>query len=377
MNKKAILVLENGLIFHGNSIGKNGLTTGEVVFNTSITGYQEILSDPSYFNQIIVFTQPYIGNTGINTKDSESDKIYAKGIICNSICNNKNHYDDKMSLQKYILKNNIIAISNVDTRKITRIIRKYGIQKGCIFTEKNSNYYNAHQKLKKKTNNNTKKNTFTIYSIDKNNLNTNYRKQKKNYFNVIVYDFGIKKNILNILYKRKCNLYIAHPHTNFKKIVYLFKKKYKKKIHGVFLSNGPGNPKNNKNIIKDIIKFEKNNIPIFGICLGHQLIGMAYGSQIKKMKHGHHGSNHPVQDILQKKIIITAQNHNFNIKKKNLPENIIITHKSLFDDSIQGISIKNKPVFGFQGHPESSPGPHDTLYLFDTFISNMKKYNNN
>ncbi|CAL4319156.1 glutamine-hydrolyzing carbamoyl-phosphate synthase small subunit [Buchnera aphidicola] len=381
MKKNAVLILEDGNIFYGKSIGIKGITSGEIVFNTSMTGYQEILTDPSYKNQIITFTAPHIGNVGTNSNDEESKKIHAKGIVIKKISLKPSNYRSKQTLQKYLRKNNKITITNIDTRKLTRIIRNKGSQKGCIISEyKNiyaiKNYQDAillKKKIKKKT---KSKKKLTTYSWSKKSLNLKKKIQiKKNFkyfnkkpINIIVYDFGVKQNILKMLFDRNCNITVVSKNTAYKKI-----KKYKPQ--GIFLSNGPGDPRKFKNSIKIIKKILKKKIPIFGICLGHQILALANKAKIKKMKFGHHGANHPVKILKNNKIIITSQNHNYVINEKKLPKNIKITHRSLFDNTIQGIKIKKNFAFSFQGHPEASPGPQDAKFLFDKFINMINKKN--
>ncbi|CAL4319447.1 Carbamoyl-phosphate synthase small chain [Buchnera aphidicola (Thelaxes suberi)] len=378
MNKKAVLVLENGMIFHGYSIGINGSIIGEIVFNTSMTGYQEILSDPSYSNQIITFTFPQIGNTGINKNDQESDRVHAKGIIIHTLTKISSNQRSTNSLQNYLIQNKIIGITGIDTRKITHILRRLGSQKGCIFTEHQEDYYSAYKKIKKFSGIeyldlarivSTKKSYFFVKNTQ---INNSFIKEKK--FNVIVYDFGVKKSILKILSQKNCSVNIVPAEMPFEEIIKIYKKN-KKRIDGIILSNGPGDPRPCTYAIKNIKKIIIKKIPILGICLGHQLLALANGANIKKMKYGHHGSNHPVKDLINNQVIITAQNHNFTIDSKNLPNNIKITHVSLFDKSIQGITLKNTPALGFQGHPESNPGPEDSSYIFNIFIEKMKILN--
>ncbi|WP_343187855.1 glutamine-hydrolyzing carbamoyl-phosphate synthase small subunit [Buchnera aphidicola (Periphyllus koelreuteriae)] len=373
MKNTAILILEDGSKFYGESIGINGISDGEVVFNTSMTGYHEILTDPSYKNQIITFTYPHIGNVGINSNDEESSFIHAKGIIIKNISPISSHYRSQTTLLKYLKKKKIITITNIDTRKLTKKIRKSGSQKGCIICLKKipkfKNYKEVlkYKKLKfpkKKIILNIKNN---ILNKKKINIYNNFKKKNIKFKkNIVVYDFGIKKNIINILIKKKCKITVISKNFKYKKVLKL-------SPDGIFLSNGPGDPRNFISAIQSIKKLIPYNIPMFGICLGHQILALANNAKIIKMKFGHHGANHPVQDIKTKKIIITSQNHNFIIDKKTLPKNIKITYLSLFDKTIQGIKIKNKPIFSFQGHPESSPGPHDASFLFNYFIKLMNK----
>ncbi|WP_343183638.1 glutamine-hydrolyzing carbamoyl-phosphate synthase small subunit [Buchnera aphidicola] len=380
MKNTAILILEDGSKFYGESIGINGMSDGEVVFNTSMTGYQEILTDPSYKNQIITFTYPHIGNVGINSNDEESSFIHAKGIVIKNISPISSNYRSQTTLLKYLKKKKIITITNIDTRKLTKKIRKSGSQKGCIICLKNIPKFKNYKEVlkyknlkfqKKKVTLNIKNNILNKKKINiYNNLKKkNIQFKKNNIKNIIVYDFGIKKNIINILIKKKCKITIISKNFKYKKILKL-------SPDGIFLSNGPGDPRNFISAIQSIKKLIPYKIPMFGICLGHQILALANNAKIIKMKFGHHGANHPVQDVKTKKIIITSQNHNFIIDKKTLPKNIKITYLSLFDKTIQGIKIKNKPIFSFQGHPESSPGPHDASFLFNYFIKLMNKKTN-
>ncbi|CAL4042261.1 Carbamoyl-phosphate synthase small chain [Buchnera aphidicola (Phyllaphis fagi)] len=370
MKKSALLVLEDGTIFQGKSIGYNGISIGEIVFNTAMTGYEEILTDPSYKNQIITFTYPHIGNTGINQHDTESHCIQVQGIIIRSISLVTSHYQSIYSLSEYLKNNNIVGISDIDTRKLTRILRNKGTQYGCIITD-----YNFSLAYKYAKNINQFKNIDLVKKIStkqiyhwktKNQLIQNHNNNKKiTLFHVIVYDFGVKHNILRILSQKKCYLTIVPAYTSYQEVLNL-------QPDGIVLSNGPGDPRVCINAIKNIKKFIHINIPIFGICLGHQLLALANGAKIIKMKFGHHGSNHPVKNIKTNQVMITTQNHNFTVDNIDLPKNIKITHISLFDQTIQGIKIINKNAFSFQGHPEASPGPNDSELLFNQFIEYMK-----
>ncbi|VFP85716.1 Carbamoyl-phosphate synthase small chain [Buchnera aphidicola (Cinara pseudotaxifoliae)] len=369
MIKLAHLVLENGTVFQGISAGIEGETIGEVVFNTAMTGYQEIITDPSYHGQIISFTNPHIGNVGTNKQDEESKKIFAKGIVAKSISSISSNFRSTQDLLKYIKKKKIIAISNIDTRKLTHILRKYGSQYGCIQSELYMDKKKAIKKIlnyknKKKKNINISIGVKNIQEwIPKNSRHNTYQRKK---FHVIVYDFGVKNNILNILHEKNCKITLIPPTISVNKVISL-------KPSGILLSNGPGDPRLYIKSIKDTKKLLNLSIPIFGICLGHQILALSLGAKIIKMKFGHHGSNHPIQNIHTKKVFITTQNHNFTIDKQSIPKNIIITYTSLFDNTIQGISLKNHPSFSFQGHPESTPGTHDAHTLFDKFIKNMQK----
>ncbi|WP_343183186.1 glutamine-hydrolyzing carbamoyl-phosphate synthase small subunit [Buchnera aphidicola (Neophyllaphis podocarpi)] len=367
MSTSAVLVLEDGTLFYGKSVGIEGWTVGEVVFNTSMTGYQEIITDPSYSHQIITLTYPHIGNVGTNEEDVESNKIYTRGLIIRNMSNIASNYRSTQNLKDYLIANKIIAISDIDTRKLTRLLRDKGTKNGCIIAGNKPETILAYEKAK-----NFKgiKGKDLVKEVTTNKIyqwNKNIELNKKENFKVIVCDYGIKKNILKILEKKGCNLIITPAKTSAEKIINLIP-------DGIFLSNGPGDPKPCTYIINTIKKLLEYEIPIFGICLGHQLLALASGAKTKKMKFGHHGGNHPVIDVKNNKVIITSQNHSFTVEDVNIPKNIEITHKSLFDGSIQGIHRKDKPAFGFQGHPEASPGPNDAIFLFDYFIKLMKNY---
>ena len=371
-----ILVLENKKIFKGIGIGYQGSATGEVCFNTSLTGYQEIISDPSYAGQIINFTFPHIGNVGTNKEDHESDKIWTKGVIFNSEITEPSNYRSFLHLDSWLKRNKIVGITGLDTRSLTNIIRDKGAPKGTIsFSKKGkfniSKLYNITSKwsglnnldLAKEVS--TKKNyLWKGFKTWKKGLG--YKKNKKNSFHVVAIDYGIKKNILRYFSDFDCKVTVVSCKTDADKIISL-------NPNGVFLSNGPGDPAaTGKYAIQIIKKLIKKNLPIFGICLGHQILGLALGAKTKKMKLGHRGANHPVKNLIDGKVEITSQNHGFEIVQRDLPKNIEITHKSLFDNSIEGIRLKNKPVFSVQYHPEANPGPQDSVYLFKKFISNMR-----
>ena len=371
-----ILVLENKKIFKGIGIGYQGSATGEVCFNTSLTGYQEIISDPSYAGQIINFTFPHIGNVGTNKEDHESDKIWTKGVIFNSEITEPSNYRSFLHLDSWLKKNKIVGITGLDTRSLTNIIRDKGAPKGTIsFSKKGkfniSKLYNITSKWSGLNNLDlaeevsTKKNyLWKGFKTWKKGLG--YKKNKKNSFHVVAIDYGIKKNILRYFSDFDCRITVVSCKTDADKIISL-------NPNGVFLSNGPGDPAaTGKYAIQIIKKLIKKNLPIFGICLGHQILGLALGAKTKKMKLGHRGANHPVKNLIDGKVEITSQNHGFEIVQRDLPKNIEITHKSLFDNSIEGIRLKNKPVFSVQYHPEANPGPQDSVYLFKKFISNMK-----
>ncbi|WP_369665112.1 glutamine-hydrolyzing carbamoyl-phosphate synthase small subunit [Buchnera aphidicola] len=381
MGQLAVLVLEDGTRFHGRSIGAKGTTVGEVVFNTSITGYQEIITDPSYSHQIVTLTHPHIGNIGTNCNDEESSKIHIRGLIIRDMSPISSNYRSEKSFSSYLKENNIVAISDIDTRKLTRILRTKGSQNGCIIEDKKENYSVAYQKAKKFLSLQgldlaKKVSTKFIYNWDKgsffiNKSKSKLEKKKKFLFHIVVYDFGVKRNILRMLVDRGCYLTVVPAKTDPKIALNL-------NPDGIFLSNGPGDPRPCDYAIHAIQCFLKKNIPIFGICLGHQLLALASGANIIKMKFGHHGGNHPVKEIKTNRVIITSQNHSFTVDAKNMPNNIAITHSSLFDGTLQGLCLTDKLAFSFQGHPEASPGPHDASSLFDHFIKllNQVKFSN-
>ena len=372
-----ILVLENKKVFKGIGIGYKGEATGEVCFNTSLTGYQEIISDPSYAGQIINFTFPHIGNVGTNKEDYESDKIWTKGVIFNSEITSPSNYRSLMHLDAWLKKNRIVGITGLDTRGLTDFIRDKGAPKGTIAHEKDGKF-----NISKLTNSTVKwsglKNLdlaekvttpkkYVWKGLKTWKKETGYKKNNKNSFHVVAIDYGIKKNILRYFSDFNCKVTVVSCKTSSDKILSL-------KPNGIFLSNGPGDPaatgKYAINIIKNLIK---KNLPIFGICLGHQILALTLGAKTKKMKLGHRGANHPVKNLIDDKVEITSQNHGFEIVRESLPKKIEITHKSLFDDCIEGIKLKNKPIFSVQYHPESNPGPQDSVYLFQEFINNIKK----
>jgi carbamoyl-phosphate synthase small subunit len=372
-----ILVLEDKTIFKGFGIGYQGAATGEVCFNTSLTGYQEIISDPSYAGQIINFTFPHIGNVGTNKEDLESDKVWTKGVIFNSEITSPSNYRSLVSLDLWLKKNKIVGITGLDTRGLTNSIRDKGAPKGTISFSRKGNFnisklinittkWNGLKNLDLAEQVTTRKNYiwsgFKTWKKD-----TGYLKNKKYSLHVVAIDYGIKKNILRYFSDLSCKITVVSCKTNSKDILKL-------KPDGIFLSNGPGDPaatgKYAIGIIKELIK---NNLPIFGICLGHQILALALGAKTKKMKLGHRGANHPVKNLIKDNVEITSQNHGFEIIKETLPRNIEVTHKSLFDNCIEGIKLKNKPIFSVQYHPESNPGPQDSVYLFEEFINNIKK----
>jgi len=376
-NNTGILVLENRRIFRGIGIGYQGEATGEVCFNTSLTGYQEIISDPSYAEQIINFTFPHIGNVGTNNEDFESDKIWTKGVIFNSEITSPSNYRSFQHLDAWLKKNKIVGITGLDTRSLTNFIRDKGAPKGTIAHSKKGKFHinklatstikwSGLKNLDLAEKVSTQKN-YIWKGLKTWKKEYGYKKNNQNLFHVVAIDYGIKKNILRYFSDFKCKVTVVSCKTPAEKILSL-------KPNGVFLSNGPGDPAaTGQYAIKIIQNLIKKKMPLFGICLGHQMLALALGGKTKKMKLGHRGANHPVKNLINDNVEITSQNHGFEVVKENLPKNILITHKSLFDNSIEGIKLRNKPVFSVQYHPESNPGPQDSVYLFQEFINNMKK----
>ena len=374
----AILALENKTIFKGIGLGYEGEVTGEVCFNTSLTGYQEIISDPSYAGQIINFTFPHIGNVGTNNEDLESEKIWTRGVIFNSEITDPSNYRSLLNLNYWLKKNKIVGITGLDTRSLTNYIRDKGAPKGTI-SNKKSGKFNINKLIKTSIKwpglngmdlaelVSTQK-TYTWKGLKTWNKKKGYIKNKKKKLKIVAIDYGIKKNILRYFSNYDCEVKVVSCKQTAEDILKL-------KPHGVFLSNGPGDPAaTGRYAIKTVQTLIKSNIPIFGICLGHQILALALNAKTKKMKLGHRGANHPVKNLITHKVEITSQNHGFEVIKESLTKNITITHKSLFDNSIEGIKYKNKPVFSVQYHPESNPGPQDSHYLFSDFINEVKKY---
>ena len=372
-----ILILENKKVFKGIGLGYKGEATGEVCFNTSLTGYQEIISDPSYAGQIINFTFPHIGNVGTNKEDYESDKIWTKGVVFNSEITSPSNYRSFLHLDAWLKKNKIVGITGLDTRSLTNFIRDKGAPKGTIAHSKNGKFnisklINSTIKWSGLKNLDLAAKVSTSKDYNWKGLKTwkketGYKKNVKSFFHVVAIDYGIKKNILRYFSDFNCKVTVVSCKTSAEKILTL-------KPNGIFLSNGPGDPAaTGKYAIKIINDLIKKNLPVFGICLGHQILALALGAKTRKMKLGHRGANHPVKNLVHDKVEITSQNHGFEIVKESLPNNVEVTHKSLFDNCIEGIRLKNKPIFSVQYHPESNPGPHDSVYLFQEFINNMKK----
>lgn len=373
MTVPALLALEDGSIFRGVAIGAPGEAVGEVVFNTALTGYQEILTDPSYAEQIVTLTYPHIGNVGVNEEDAESDRVWAKGLIIRDLTMVVSSFRAEKSLPDYLKDNNIVGIADIDTRRLTRILREKGAQNGCIMAGDNISEEKAlaaarafpglkGMDLAKEV---TTDKTFS-WTDSTWELGVGHRKLEDEKFHVVAYDYGAKRNILRMLVERGCRLTVVPAQTSAKDVLAL-------KPDGVFLSNGPGDPEPCDYAINAIREILDTNIPVFGICLGHQLLALASGAKTQKMKFGHHGANHPVKDLDRNVVMITSQNHGFAVDEKTLPETLRATHVSLFDGSLQGIHRTDKPAFSFQGHPEASPGPHDAAPLFDHFIELMQQ----
>ncbi|MCQ4145502.1 MULTISPECIES: glutamine-hydrolyzing carbamoyl-phosphate synthase small subunit [Vogesella] len=366
----AILALADGTLFKGVAIGANGHTVGEVVFNTAMTGYQEILTDPSYTRQIVTLTYPHIGNVGANSEDTESGAVFASGLIIRDLPLLHSNFRAEESLSDYLKRNNVVAIADIDTRKLTRILREKGAQPGCIMAgdideakavELARGFGSmAGQDLAKVV---SCKEAYG-WTTREWRLGQGYVEQTETPFHVVAYDFGVKRNILRMLAERGCKLTVVPAETPAKDVLAL-------KPDGVFLSNGPGDPEPCDYAISAIRDILDTKLPVFGICLGHQLLGLATGGKTSKMKFGHHGANHPVQDLDSGRVMITSQNHGFQVDEASLAANVRITHRSLFDQTVQGIALTDRPAFSFQGHPEASPGPEDVAYLFDRFISLM------
>jgi carbamoyl-phosphate synthase small subunit len=371
LNTLALLALEDGTVFRGISIGAEDCSVGEVVFNTSITGYQEILTDPSYARQIVTLTYPHIGNVGINREDVESTGVYASGLVVRDVPARLSNWRADKSLFDYLKENRVVGIAGIDTRKLTRILRDKGAQRGCLMAGKeiDPDYAVAKARefpglqgmdLAKEV---TARQSYA-WSETSWRLGQGYGELDQNRFHVVAYDFGVKRNILRLLADRGCRLTIVPATTSAREVLLL-------KPDGIFLSNGPGDPEPCDYAIQAIREFLNIQIPVFGICLGHQLLALASGARTMKMKFGHHGANHPVQELDTGRVLITSQNHGFAVDEDSLPRNVRPTYRSLFDGSLQGVELTDRPAFSFQGHPEASPGPHDLTPLFDRFIESM------
>ena len=372
MNTQALLALEDGTIFRGVAIGAEGRSVGEVVFNTSMTGYQEILTDPSYARQIVTLTYPHIGNVGINQEDVESRGLFASGLVVRDVPTRLSNWRASQSLSDYLVEHTIIGIGGIDTRKLTRILRDRGAQRGCLMAGPSVNEDDAlaaarafpglqGMDLAKEV---TASSSYS-WSEGSWRLGEGYGAIDSGQFHVVAYDFGVKRNILRFLADRGCRLTVVPATTSAEAVLNL-------KPDGIFLSNGPGDPEPCDYAIAAIKVFLDRRIPVFGICLGHQLLGLAAGARTAKMKFGHHGANHPVQELDSGRVLITSQNHGFAVDESSLPDHVRPTYRSLFDGSLQGIELTDRPAFSFQGHPEASPGPHDLKPLFDRFVDQMK-----
>jgi carbamoyl-phosphate synthase small subunit len=371
LSTPAILALEDGSIFKGIGIGAVGETVGEVVFNTAMTGYQEILTDPSYARQIVTLTYPHIGNTGVTSEDEESSQVWAAGLVIRDLPLLASNFRSEQSLEDYLKERNVVAIADIDTRRLTRILREKGAQNGCIITGENLDEARALELAKafaglKGMDLAKEVSVKESYEWTEGSwkLGEGHTKPDTSKFHVVAYDFGVKRNILRMLADRGCRLTVVPAQTPASEVLAM-------NPDGIFLSNGPGDPEPCDYAITAIQEILETDIPVFGICLGHQLLGLASGAKTQKMKFGHHGANHPVETIAENTVMITSQNHGFAIDETTLPDNLEMTHRSLFDKSLQGIQRTDKKAFSFQGHPEASPGPHDCAPLFDKFIENM------
>ncbi|SHG45042.1 carbamoyl-phosphate synthase small subunit [Marisediminitalea aggregata] len=364
----ALLVLEDGSVFKGTAIGAQGVSVGEVVFNTSMTGYQEILTDPSYAEQIVTLTYPHIGNTGTNPEDVESDKIWSKGLVIRDLPLVASNFRNEQTLSDYLKANNIVGIADIDTRRLTRILRDKGAQNGCIMCVDSLDEAEALSQAKAFPGLKGMDLAKVVSTTETQQwdggvweLGTGYKTGSDYKYHVVAYDYGAKHNILRMLVDRGCKLTLVPAQTPAEDVLAM-------NPDGVFLSNGPGDPEPCDYAIEAIKTIVDTGLPVFGICLGHQLLALASGAKTVKMKFGHHGANHPVKDLERDIVMITSQNHGFAVDEASLPDTLKVTHISLFDKSLQGIHRTDKPAFSFQGHPEASPGPHDAAALFDHFI---------
>jgi carbamoyl-phosphate synthase small subunit len=372
LERPALLALEDGTVFDGIAIGSDGCSVGEVVFNTAMTGYQEILTDPSYARQIVTLTYPHIGNTGTNGLDAESDRPFAAGLVVRDVPARASNWRSDRCLREYLRAFSVVGIAGLDTRQLTRILRDKGAQRGCIIAGAAAESARAIDLARefsglKGMDLAKEVTTSKTYEWSQGSWNgaEGFRTVAEFPYHVVAYDFGIKQNILRLLADRGCRITVVPATTPAEQVFAL-------KADGVFLSNGPGDPEPCRYAIDAIRRIVDESMPVFGICLGHQLLALASGARTVKMKFGHHGANHPVQELATGKVLITSQNHGFMVDEDSLPENVRATHRSLFDQSLQGIERTDRPAFSFQGHPEASPGPHDLTPLFDTFIDRMK-----
>jgi carbamoyl-phosphate synthase small subunit len=372
LSTPAVLALQDGTVFQGTSVGAEGKTIGEVVFNTAMTGYQEILTDPSYCRQIVTLTYPHIGNTGTNAEDMESSRVHASGLIIRDLSMVTSSWRNERSLSDFLRQSGTVAIADIDTRKLTRIIREKGAQSGCIMTgEASAETAVAHARKFPGIAGMDLARIVTTDAPYQWSQGTTFGRKPRIMsrrvapYHVVAYDFGIKRNILRLLADLDCRMTVVPARTSAEEALSL-------SPNGIFLSNGPGDPEPCDYAIDAISRLLKERIPIFGICLGHQLLALAAGAKTEKMKFGHHGANHPVQDLASGRVMITSQNHGFAVEEASLPAKVEATHRSLFDGTLQGIAIKGQPAFSFQGHPEASPGPHDLLPLFERFLADME-----
>lgn len=370
--RPAVLALEDGSLYHGRAIGADGTTVGEVVFNTAMTGYQEILTDPSYARQLVTLTYPHIGNTGCTDQDNESRQPFAAGLIIRDLPLVASNWRSQTNLESFLREQGVVAISEVDTRALTRKLRDVGALNGCIMAGDDCNADAAIEKAKafpglKGMDLAKVVSVDQPYSFDAGTWDleqAGFKDAVESKFHVVAYDFGVKRNILRMLVDRGCKVTVVPAQTSANEVLML-------EPDGVFLSNGPGDPEPCTYAINAIQAILRAGVPIFGICLGHQLLGLASGAQSVKMKFGHHGANHPVIDLASRRVMISSQNHGFAVDESSLPDNVRATHRSLFDDSLQGIERTDVPAYSFQGHPEASPGPHDVAPLFDRFVHMM------
>ena len=371
-HREAVLALADGTIFRGTAIGADGSSVGEVVFNTALTGYQEILTDPSYARQIVTLTYPHIGNVGVNREDEESSQIWAAGLVIRDLPLLASNFRSEQNLDDYLKEKNILGIADIDTRKLTRILRETGAQSGCIMAgdiDEEAALAAARGFAGLKGMDLAKEvTTATSYAWREHSwaLGSGHQTSSGGKYKVVAYDYGVKRNILRMLVDRDCDLTVVPAQTPASEVLAM-------KPDGIFLSNGPGDPEPCDYAIQAITDILETDIPVFGICLGHQLLALASGAKTTKMKFGHHGANHPVEDIDNNIVMITSQNHGFAVEEESLPDCLRATHRSLFDGSLQGIHRTDKPAFSFQGHPEASPGPHDAASLFDHFIELMEQ----
>ncbi|KRD39842.1 carbamoyl phosphate synthase small subunit [Lysobacter sp. Root916] len=372
MTQPAILALEDGTVFEGVSVGAPGLSVGEVVFNTAITGYQEILTDPSYARQLVTLTYPHVGNTGCTDQDDEAGQVWASGLIVRDVPRRPSNWRSQIALPQWLAERGVVAIADIDTRQLTRLLRDRGAQNGALMAGEGIDAAKAIEAARKfpglkgmdlaKEVSTRERYEWRDGQLD---LDANAFVQAEPRFHVVAYDFGVKRNILRMLAERGCRVTVVPAQTSAAEVLAL-------NPDGVFLSNGPGDPEPCDYAIAAIREFLARKLPTFGICLGHQLLGLAAGAKTLKMKFGHHGANHPVQDLDSGRVMITSQNHGFAVDEATLPANVRVIHRSLFDGSNQGIELSDAPAFSFQGHPEASPGPHDVAPLFDRFVASME-----